>query len=572
MAPGQTTPAVQIFDCFGTLMQALPAPPVSLSAAVILAPAAAGRNRIIPTLATVSPLELRQATAQSAPMLPMYDSAGLPITAFDQFGQLNIQGDSRSISGTPLRVRDTSTGVLFAIFNTGNGSICHINSFNDTDVTLQVFPNGSGTQSVDMFQVMDTNSFNPLFAIDKNVVPYLAQNPSPFGAPFTPVRVSDWIPSLVNMARATYTGRAVFNVWDHTAAREALRLESDGTQALLGIGGAVTLTTLLTIHGNTLIQPLADLPSLMLRPFLDAQTNPILQVQDAAGGTDWLRVQPSGNLTCPGGGGVGSERFGDLATANGPSSTSIGYSASADGSLATSLGTVSNASGGSGTAIGYDSSAIGLDGATSIGRSAAANGTGAAALGAYSTVTNDAATGVGTNTTVPNRSIGIGAGATTTADGQLVIGSDVLYLGGPPGCPISQVYIGNGVTEAVPLAVTIQPTGGNGANITGANITLAGGQSTGSAKGGDTLIQISPSGGAGSGLNALITMAQFTGDRKIGFFSVPPVVQQANASAAGIAGIAAGALYAQADMVAVKAALTAISAGLAANGILAATA
>jgi len=60
--------------------------------------------------------------------------------------------------------------------------------------------------------------------------------------------------------------------------------------------------------------------------------------------------------------------------------------------------------------------------------------------------------------------------------------------------------------------------------------------------------------------------------QKLGLWGVAPVVQQANASAAGIAGIAAGALYAQADMVAVKAALTAIQASLATNGVLANTA
>ncbi len=60
--------------------------------------------------------------------------------------------------------------------------------------------------------------------------------------------------------------------------------------------------------------------------------------------------------------------------------------------------------------------------------------------------------------------------------------------------------------------------------------------------------------------------------QKQGWYGAMPVVQQANASAAGVSGIAAGALYAQADMVAVKAALTAIRAALAANGLLANTA
>jgi hypothetical protein len=53
--------------------------------------------------------------------------------------------------------------------------------------------------------------------------------------------------------------------------------------------------------------------------------------------------------------------------------------------------------------------------------------------------------------------------------------------------------------------------------------------------------------------------------------ATPAVVQQANASAAGVSGIVAGAAYSQADMTAVKAALTAIRAGLAQLGALANT-
>ncbi len=68
-------------------------------------------------------------------------------------------------------------------------------------------------------------------------------------------------------------------------------------------------------------------------------------------------------------------------------------------------------------------------------------------------------------------------------------------------------------------------------------MALAGGKSTGNAKGGDVLIQTSPAGGAGSTLNALTTIARFTGDNKIGLFGAAPVVQQVGASAAGLAAI-----------------------------------
>ncbi len=149
----------------------------------------------------------------------------------------------------------------------------------------------------------------------------------------------------------------------------------------------------------------------------------------------------------------------------------------------------------------------------------------------------------------------------TTAPNQLLLGGD-----------IRDCYVGRGVTNPAPQAVTWQPTGASGANVVGANMRLAGGKSTGSAKGGDVLIQTSPAGGAGSSLNALAALAAFTGDSKIGVFSQAgtPVVQQANASQAGINSLA-GAVYAT-DAAAIKAALQAIYTALANIGWCAATA
>ncbi len=63
------------------------------------------------------------------------------------------------------------------------------------------------------------------------------------------------------------------------------------------------------------------------------------------------------------------------------------------------------------------------------------------------------------------------------------------------------------------------------------------------------------------------TMWATATNQRQGWWGATPVVQQANASAAGVSGIAAGALYAQADMVAVKAALTAIRSLLATTGL-----
>lgn len=98
---------------------------------------------------------------------------------------------------------------------------------------------------------------------------------------------------------------------------------------------------------------------------------------------------------------------------------------------------------------------------------------------------------------------------------SMILGTNGIYLGnGSPATvlatPIMQItsagaYLGNGVTAAVPSGKLIAATGGSGANVAGAALTLAGGQSTGSAAGGSILFQVSPAGGAGSSANALAT-------------------------------------------------------------------
>ena len=60
-----------------------------------------------------------------------------------------------------------------------------------------------------------------------------------------------------------------------------------------------------------------------------------------------------------------------------------------------------------------------------------------------------------------------------------------------------------GAPSATPIANTIQGAAGSGANIAGANFTVGGGPSTGSADGGSVILATSPAGGAGSGANAL---------------------------------------------------------------------
>jgi hypothetical protein len=68
--------------------------------------------------------------------------------------------------------------------------------------------------------------------------------------------------------------------------------------------------------------------------------------------------------------------------------------------------------------------------------------------------------------------------------------------------------------NAAPTSYTINGTGGSGADIAGADITLAGGQSTGLGIGGPVIIKAAnPAAGTGSVLNALVEVARFVGDQ-----------------------------------------------------------
>lgn len=89
----------------------------------------------------------------------------------------------------------------------------------------------------------------------------------------------------------------------------------------------------------------------------------------------------------------------------------------------------------------------------------------------------------------------IAINGTTTATGQMVIGGAY---------SIMSVFIGNGVTNAAAASVTINATGGSGADNAGAVLGLAGGRPTGTGAGGNVLIQTAPSGATSSTAQTLV--------------------------------------------------------------------
>jgi hypothetical protein len=205
---------------------------------------------------------------------------------------------------------------------------------------------------------------------------------------------------------------------------------------------------------------------------------------------------------------AGSEVFGLGASADSQiSSTAFGFDANSyfEG---VAVGNEASATSSGGVAVGYTSQA-GNSG-TAIGFAAGA-GISGTAVGSGATAGTDSLSLGDSAVASSNTSIALGAGATTTATNQLVIGAD-----NGIGAPISSVYIGNGVTDLTPLAVTVQGTGGlvggGTSNIAGANVTLAGGVGTGTGNGGTINFETAkPSGSSGNTANTLAVVASLSG-------------------------------------------------------------
>ena len=96
----------------------------------------------------------------------------------------------------------------------------------------------------------------------------------------------------------------------------------------------------------------------------------------------------------------------------------------------------------------------------------------------------------------------LGYGATARANAQVVIGSG--------NSPLTDVYIGEGVHDASPpTTVTLNATGGNGTDVAGSALRIAGGKGTGTGAGGKVLIATAAAGASGSAQNALVDRAEW---------------------------------------------------------------
>lgn len=176
-----------------------------------------------------------------------------------------------------------------------------------------------------------------------------------------------------------------------------------------------------------------------------------------------------------------SVAVGQAAAAGSTNTTAVGKSASVSGAAGTALGQGATCASASGVAIGSSASTGSANNVVTIGNSATAGtgSTGGIAIGTSATI---GASHLG--------SIVIGHNAVATASGQFIASSS--------DASITDMYYGNGVTNATPAAVTIHGCGGTGANVAGALIVIGGGIGTGTGVGGNVAIQVALASGSSS--------------------------------------------------------------------------
>jgi hypothetical protein len=288
--------------------------------------------------------------------------------------------------------------------------------------------------------------------------------------------------------------------WQDSAAAIVAQMNADGR---LGLGAAASATARLlatiTVAANmgVVIKSAAS------------QTGNLIETQDSAGATTgFFRVLAGGVASGPGAG-ASSERFGSGSLAAGANATAFGNTASASGVSGAAFGGFTGASNSNTTALGTSAMATGVtatacgaaataSGASScaFGGSAVANQGSALAFGTGAQATASLATAIGVSATCGHaQSFAFGQGSATTAANQFVVGSSQ--------CLTTDYYLGRGIVDAAPPAITIQPTGGSGTDIAGGNFILAGGKGTGSGKGGDLIFQATIAGASATTLRTL---------------------------------------------------------------------
>jgi hypothetical protein len=147
--------------------------------------------------------------------------------------------------------------------------------------------------------------------------------------------------------------------------------------------------------------------------------------------------------------------------------------ASAENSLA--IGVDATVSGSNSTAVGQDANITGVDN-TAVGQDCDISGDGNVGVGQNVTITHD-------------NCVVVGNDAQSTDDNQVIIGS--------ANAPVSQVYMGRGVTHTgAAQDMEIHPSDGSGTDVAGDALLIYGGRGTNAGDGGPVAIYTAPAGAA----------------------------------------------------------------------------
>ena len=162
-------------------------------------------------------------------------------------------------------------------------------------------------------------------------------------------------------------------------------------------------------------------------------------------------------------------------------------------------GNNAGSNGGENTVIGGAATAGGNGGTVLVGHGSVAyyGGNGVGVGSECQTGPNSVAVGYAAHA-VSNNSIALGAWAQTPTANTLVAGWHT-----STGNYITDAYIGSGPTDATPQNIIYHATGGSGTDVSGANLTVAGGTSTGAAADGAVHIQTSTPGTTGTTVQTL---------------------------------------------------------------------
>lgn len=217
---------------------------------------------------------------------------------------------------------------------------------------------------------------------------------------------------------------------------------------------------------------------------------------------------------------IGNSADAEFGGGHGNGAVAIGRSVTANESTDIVIGTGNGgtaAAAGGNIMLGSGVGGSGVQSANCVVIGSSSNAGGASNLPASVAAAANFSTVIGGNSQAQHAGVRLlGRGLVSTAANQTLIGGT--------DDPAATVTLGNGAVAAIPQNVVLGVTGGNASanNIIGANLTIAGGISTGTAAGGSIIFQTTPASGASSTTpNALTTALTIDSTQLVTFATAP---------------------------------------------------